>query len=137
MVIGHSYSMDVTLKHPFSMIVAGIRRAGKSEFTKHLLLENERMISPKVEQFIWIYSTWKKELFSELLSRISNIQFVENLPQTNIEHERLANGKNINTLYVVDDLMNEVSERVDIKNLFTRGRHINTSIIFFNTEFIS
>ncbi len=54
------------------------------------------MISPKVEQFIWIYSTWQKELFSELLSRISNIQFVENLPQTNIEQERLANGKNVN-----------------------------------------
>ena len=122
--------MDVSLKHPFSMIVAGSRRAGKSEFTKRLLIENERMISPKVEQFIWIYSTWQQELFSELLSRISNIQFVENLPQTNIEQERLANGKNINTLYVIDDLMDEVSERVDIKNLFTRGRHINTSIIF-------
>ena len=122
--------MDVSLKHPFSMIVAGSRRAGKSELTKRLLIENERMISPKVEQFIWIYSTWQQELFSELLSRISNIQFVENLPQTNIEQERLANGKNINTLYVIDDLMNEVSERVDIRNLFTRGRHINTSIIF-------
>ena len=122
--------MDVSLKHPFSMIVVGSRRAGKSEFTKRLLIENERMISPKVEQFIWIYSTWQKELFSELLSRISNIQFIENLPHANIEQERLVNGKNINTLYIIDDLMDEVSERGDIKNLFTRGRHINTSIIF-------
>ena len=129
-VIGCSHSMDITLKHPFSMIVAGSRRAGKSEFTKRLLLENDRMISPKVEQFIWIYSTWQKELFSELLARIDNIQFIENLPQSDIEQERLTNGKNVNTLYVIDDLMNEVSERVDIKNLFTRGRHINTSIIF-------
>ncbi len=31
--------------------------------------------------------------------------------------------------YIIDDLMNEVSECVDIKKLFTRGRH-NTSIIF-------
>ena len=129
-VIGYSRNMDVSLKHPFSMIVAGNRRAGKSEFTKRLLIENERMIQPKVEQFIWIYSAWQKELFSELLSQLSNIQFVENLPQNSIEHERSVDGKNINTLYVIDDLMNEVSERVDIKNLFTRGRHLNTSIIF-------
>ena len=65
-----------------------------------------------------------------MLSQLDNIQFIENLPQSSIEQERLLNGTNITTLYVIDDLMDEVSERVDIKNLFTRGRHINTSIIF-------
>ena len=60
------------------------------------------MISPKIEQFIWVYSTWHKEFFSELLSRIRNIQFVEDRPQTNIVQGRLANGKT-NTLYVIDE----------------------------------
>ncbi len=74
-------------------MVAECCRAGKSEIMKLWLLENERMISPKVEQLIWIYSAWQKEHSSELLSRISNIQFVENFPQTNIGQERLANRK--------------------------------------------
>ena len=48
MIIGCSHNMDVSLKHPFSMIIAGSRRAGKSEFTKRLLLQNERLIFPQV-----------------------------------------------------------------------------------------
>ena len=55
--------MDVSLKHPFSMIVAGNRRAGKSEFTKRLLIENERMISPKVEHFFVYILRDKRNFF--------------------------------------------------------------------------
>ena len=46
--------MDGTIKHPFSMIVTGSRRAGKSEFAKRLLIENEPMISIKIDRVIWI-----------------------------------------------------------------------------------
>ena len=33
-------------------------------------------------------------------------------------------------LLVFDDMMEEASERVDVKHLFTRGRHQDTSVVF-------
>ena len=36
--------MDVSLKHPFSMLVSGERGVGKTEFTKKLL--KSRLIAP-------------------------------------------------------------------------------------------
>jgi hypothetical protein len=38
--------MEVTLKHPFSMLVAGGRKAGKTEFTKSLLRSANKLIEP-------------------------------------------------------------------------------------------
>ena len=39
-------------------------------------------------------------------------------------------AKDGSKLIVIDDLMEEASERVDIKHAFTRGRHDDTSVAF-------
>lgn len=122
--------IDASLKHPFSMTIAGNRRAGKSEFTKRLLFSKEKLISPNIEHIVWIYASWQKELFESLSSRLETIEFIEGLPQNNIEMEFISERNVKNLLIVIDDMMSEASERVDIKNLFTRGRHLNTSVIF-------
>ena len=43
--------MDVSLKHPFSMLVSGGRGVGKTEFTKKLL--KSRLIAPPPEHIVW------------------------------------------------------------------------------------
>ena len=53
-------NMEVHIKAPFSMLVAGSRMAGKSQFTKNLLLST--MIIPDVKKIYWIYKTWQNNV---------------------------------------------------------------------------
>ena len=72
------------LHHPFSMLVAGPRDAGKSEFVKQLLsLECFIMTNPP-ERIVWFYGKHQPDLFGSLTQEIPCIEFYEGLP-TNIE----------------------------------------------------
>ena len=50
--------MDVSLKHPFSMLVSEGRRVGKTEFTKELL--ESRLIAPSPELIVWCFPNVSK-----------------------------------------------------------------------------
>ena len=108
--------MEGRIKAPFSMLVAGSRLAGKSEFTKTLLLNHQRMITPSVKKFYWIYKTWQ-DMFNQL--QHLNIEFIQDLP----------NHFDSNCLIVFDDMMEEASNSEKVQSLFTRGRHLNISVI--------
>ena len=109
--------MEGHIKAPFSMLVAGSRMAGKSQFTKNLLLSG--MIIPDVKKIYWIYKTWQN-MFSEL--RNLNIEFIQDLPN---DFDSMTNS-----LIVFDDMMQEASNSEQVQSLFTRGRHLNISVIF-------
>ena len=116
---------DLKLKHPCTVLVAGPRRSGKSEFTKKLILQSDKLFDKKIEKFIWYYQgVVQPELYSSLSGRV---HFIQGLPDYNIE-ENFPGDTRI--LLVFDDLMYEASSRADIKALFTRGRHRNLSVIF-------
>ena len=115
------------LQHPFSMILAGGRRTGKTQFTKKLLLQKDWIINVPIERIIWFHSTAQPDVFVELKHTV-NIDFVEGLPKTNMD--TFLMDKPGSKLLVFDDMMEEASERVDIKHLFTRGRHQDTSVMF-------
>ena len=51
-----SSQIDVQLKDPFSMVVAGGRGAGKTTFTKKLLKEENWLIHPTPQRAIWYYA---------------------------------------------------------------------------------
>ena len=120
---------ELKLKHPFSMILAGNRRTGKTQFIKRVLLERERFITPAVEHVIWFYAAPQWDVFNELQAAMNDgVEFVRGLPE-NINDEYL-NAKYGGKLIVLDDLMEEASSRSDIKHLFTRGRHENASVVF-------
>ena len=57
---------DVILKHPFSMMVAGPRRSGKTEFTKKLIVESQNIINVKIDRFLWYYANEQSKLSSDL-----------------------------------------------------------------------
>jgi len=115
--------MEGHIKAPFSMLVAGSRMAGKSQFTKNLLLSG--MIIPDVKKIYWIYKTWQN-MFSEL--RNLNIEFIQDLPN---DFDSMTNS-----LIVFDDMMQEASNSEQVQSLFTRGRHLNISVIFLTQNFI-
>ena len=114
-------------QHPFSMILAGGRRTGKTQFTKKLLLQKHWLINVPIEHIIWFHATAQPDVFSELMREL-NIEFVEGLPKANMN--TFLTDKHDSKLLIFDDMMEEASERVDIKHLFTRGRHQDTSVVF-------
>ena len=124
----HSFETDILkFQHPFSMILAGGRRTGKTQFTKKLLLQKDWLINFPIEHIIWFHSTAQLDVFLEL-KRALNIEFVEGLPKANMD--TFLMDKPGSKLLVFDDMMEEASERVDVKHLFTRGRHQDTSVVF-------
>ena len=119
--------MDARLITPFSMGVFASRLSGKSVFTKNLLLDQKRMISPPFKRVIWIYKTWQEELFNELIKQTEfEMEFLDDLPNFD------TMGKQENTAIVIDDFMSEASNSVQVQALFTRGRHLGLSIIYLS-----
>ena len=119
---------DLKFKHPFSMLLCGSRRTGKTHFVKTLLLKNT--VTPNIDWIFWFSASQQHEIFEELDMKLRNISFVKGLPSEDIVdfvHERA--GKK---LIVIDDLMEEASKRSDVKHLFTRGRHEDISVIFLS-----
>ena len=72
------------LHHPFSMLVAGPRGAGKSEFVKQLLSLKRFIMTNPPERIVWFYGRHQPDLFCSLAQEIPCIEFYEGLP-TNIE----------------------------------------------------
>ena len=72
------------LHHPFSILVAGRRGAGKIEFVKQLLSLKRYVMTNPPERIVWFYGRHQPDLFCSLTQEIPCIEFYEGLP-TNIE----------------------------------------------------
>ena len=72
------------LHHLFSMLVAGPRGAGKSEFVKQLLSLKRFIMTDPPERIVWFYGRHQPDLFCSLTQEIPCIEFYEGLPN-NIE----------------------------------------------------
>ena len=114
------------LHHPFSMLVAGPRGAGKSEFVKQLLSLKRFIMTNPPERIVWFYGRHQPDLFRSLTQEIPCIEFHEGLP-TNIEVMFDRSKRNI---CIIDDLMQSASGNQLVENLFTNGRHLNLSVVF-------
>ena len=93
---------DVSLKSPFTCVVAGPTGCGKTVFVRKLLESD--LIFPRPRKVIWCYSEWQSA-YEEI-----DAKFVEGLTEEDCD------------LIIIDDLM------VD---LFTKkSHHHNTSVVF-------
>ena len=118
--------IDIALTHPFSMLVAGGRGAGKTEFVKKLLRFRFAYLTPPPDRVVWCYTKLQQKLYQELLNINPEIEYVLGIP-TNLEEMFDASKNN---LIVLDDMMDEGADDKRISQLFTRGRHDNLSVIF-------
>ena len=122
----------IQFKHPFSMILSGNRRTGKTHFTKTLILRNRELIAPPIDRVFWFYASHQADVFSEIDANAAGaelaIEYAKGLPSDDImETVDARSGKK---LIIIDDLMEEASNRSDVSNLFTKGRHSDVSVIF-------
>jgi hypothetical protein len=122
-------------KHPTTIAVSGPSQVGKSQFCIKLLKNLEFLMTPCPTQIIWAYGIKNEKQMDQILSVRPNVEFVEGIPDTN-----LFCDPDINSLVILDDLMNEASKNANISKLFTMdSHHCNASVIsvqhnIFNQE---
>jgi len=115
--------MVVKLFHvPFNMILSGPSSSGKSYWLYKLFLNIDNILTKVPNRIVFCYQYWQTDLYPALEHIVKQrISFIKGLPE-NIETE-LQNSNN--TLLIIDDLQNELKNREDILNVFTRGGHHN------------
>ena len=121
-----SSQIDVQLKDPFSMLMAGERGAGKTTFTKKLLKEENWLIHPTPQRVIWCYAKQQPNLLSDLKKILPAIEYVQDIPS---EMDSMFD-RSVNNLMIFCNMMDEVTQDKRISQLFTRGRHDNLSVIY-------
>ena len=109
-----------------SLLVAGPRGAGKSEFVKQLISLKRYIMTDPPERIVWFYGRHQPDLLCSLTQEIPRTEFYEGLPM-NIEVMFDRCKRNI---CIIDDLMQSASGNQLVENVFTNGRHLNLSVVF-------
>ena len=114
-----------SFKHPFTAIVAGPTKAGKTVWVKKLVLDSQKMVTPPPEMVYWCYSEWQP-IYNELQGTGLDVQFCQGLPDL----EELKATPNKAKLLILDDLMQEMKGDKRLTQLFTKGsHHWNVSVL--------
>lgn len=112
------------------MILSGSTQSGKSTLTSKIIERRLEIISPPIDDVLYLYTEYQPKLFGELKQRVPSIQFHQGLP------EDVGDELNRHRLVICDDLMTEISKSSEAINLFIRGsHHRNISIIFLVQNF--
>lgn len=105
-------------KHPFTCIIAGPTQSGKTQFTKNLLTNCQKLIKPVPTRVIWCYGQVNDSQSQAIQNDVKlRIDFVEGIP------EEFELDKNENNVIVLDDLMHEVGGSNKVAKLFTKKSH--------------
>ena len=108
--------------HPYSMIISGPSGSGKSVFIVRMLKHLPLMLDQKMDEILW-YHGMDQPLHKDIKKMFPTIQFLEGLPDCS----QFDPAKR--KLVICDDMMSQTKGNA-IADLFTKGRHTNTSIIY-------
>jgi hypothetical protein len=107
-------------QHPFTCLVSGPTKAGKTSFVKKLI-ENVNFIEPTPSIIWWAYAE-NQSSYSEM----KGVRFMQGVPDMNIIRQFEPKPQ----LLVLDDMMQEMKHDSNLIKLFTRGcHHWNISVI--------
>jgi len=112
------------LSHPFSCVVSGPSKAGKTVFCTKLLQHIDSMSTTPPKEIIWYFSEYQPA-YRQLLS-FPRVRLVQGLPNL----AELRKGASEPKLIVLDDLMSDVKDS-EIGQLFSKGvHHWGVSVVF-------
>ncbi len=113
------------LKSPFSLVIAGPSKAGKTVFTSKLLQHIDSMCTTRPTRILWFFSEYQPAY--RHLATMSRVQLKQGLP---IMSELRADTETPK-LIILDDLMHDVKGSPEMSQLFTKGvHHWNISCVF-------
>ena len=118
--------MDLRMQAPFTCIIAASTGSGKTYFVKRLLENAETMINPAPVNIIYCYGQYQP-LYDEMKRTVSNVNFIEGLP----DDVNSYFDPRQHSILIIDDLSQELTDSIQLVNLFTKGsHHLNLSVIF-------
>lgn len=110
------------MNHPFTCMIAGPTKAGKTTFVKNLVENCNHIINKPIHEILWFYSE-DQPAYKQLAKRVT---FIEGPPDLSLL--KTTDGKN--KLVILDDLMQDKKAVDDVIKLFSRGcHHWNVSLI--------
>lgn len=99
-------------KHPFTCIISGPTKAGKTEWVKKFVANIDNMMDQHPTKIYWVYSDWQPAY-----QNLDGVTFIEGLPQ-------MAELKDDEPkLLILDDMMQEMKSNKNLVSLFTKGSH--------------
>ena len=115
---------DERFKHPFTCIVTGPTKAGKTEFVKKFVQNVDKLMTEKPEAIYWFYTEWQLTY--------------QGIPANFVNARQLA-SVDLRTpepkLVILDDMMKEVGKDPMYTDLFTKGsHHWNMSVIHITQD---
>ena len=118
-------TVDFTLIHPFSAIIAGPSGAGKSSLVFKIIQEREHWIKSGIKKVLYIYLHYEPEFF-KIQQADPDITFSNDIAD-------IDNWTTPDSLIVIDDCINYLlveKHRQAIEQFFIRkSHHLNISII--------
>ena len=115
---------SVIFHHPFTMIVAGPTRSGKTTWVARLLQNRRKQIIPTPPRVIYCFAH-EQPMYNELKRLIPSIEFYDAMPT----EEKFSEFSN--SLVILDDMVDAVMNDSSMMKVFTeRSHHQNISVIF-------
>ena len=116
--------MEVVWHHPFTSLIVGPTKSGKTEFVKKFVKNVDQLVDTKPHKILWCYSEYQPG-YDELI-KVRDLEMIEGIPDINT-----LKGPEPK-LVVFDDFMTEFAKQKnsDLISLFTRGcHHWNCSVM--------
>lgn len=114
--------IDVRFQHPFTCLVNGPTKSGKTRLVSRIVRNNRDLIYPAPRRIVWCYNDWQP-IYENLKPYCL---FNKGLPDADF----IENLQGVPTLLVLDDLMQESAKDSNITDLYVRGcHHRNFSVI--------
>jgi GTPase SAR1 family protein len=120
-------TLDASIKHPSTIIIAGQTGSGKSYFTKELLKNKNTFTPNPPKHVIFIYKEWQT-LYDKLKAEKLVDEFVCGMPDDNDIKKIMEKYKKNGSIMVFDDLMSDIGK--SMSNCFTvYSHHLNCTVI--------
>jgi len=114
---GEITESHMVFKHPFTCIISGPSKSGKTYLTKRIIQHKDVMIEPRIEKIIWCYGT--PGSIHGLKNEFPDIVLHRGLPNDNWLSSQ---DSSVPKLLIVDDLMHETNNGF-VSKMFTRTSH--------------
>jgi hypothetical protein len=118
-------NMAAGFEHPFTCILAGPTKCGKTSFLELILRAPELYIVPAPTRVVWCYGS-ENAVQMKALSESSaiKIEFISGIPDLG-----MFSSEDVNLL-ILDDLMTKAGKSDTVVDIFTKGCHHNNISIF-------
>ena len=134
MAVASEHSADPRmLAHPFALLLSAPSQSGKSHWILKLIRHCREKVNPPIDKIIYVNATSSSQLKDKLMIEVTVARAGGSLPHLILtcEIDTVRGDPHLNTLVVIDDLMNDKNTEKTVEDLFIkRVHHENISVAY-------